>query len=132
MPNQEPPSTDPRPPKPPLRIAGIVFAMLINLVLISLVDLLATTLQWPRSTTLLIAVAAALLAGVLTTFYVGRRSGIHAFLGGMISIPLIAFIVFAGDWQAALYAGAFCALGGLLMEKFGPSRYRTPPSRRNE
>ena len=42
----------------------------------------------------------------------------------VISVPLVAWVAFPGDWQVALYAGAFCALAGLSMEKFGPARYR--------
>jgi hypothetical protein len=103
---------------------GILFATLVNLVFVTLVFLAAATWQWPRGATLVGVAVVAGLAGVLSALYVGRRSGIHAFLGGMISIPLIGLVASNGDWQAAIYAGAFCAFGGLLLEKFGPERFR--------
>lgn len=118
--------------KPPIRILAVIFAALLNLILVSLVFLASSTWLWSRGTTLLIVAAMGVLAGVLTAFYVGRRSGIHAFLGGMLSIPLIGWLSSSGDWQMAIYAGASCALGGLLLEKFGPERFRTPTPRRSD
>ncbi|MEZ4707909.1 MAG: hypothetical protein R3A44_11915 [Caldilineaceae bacterium] len=105
--------------RPPLRVAGILFGLLANLILVTLVSLLAAALDWSRGGLLIGAVVAAVTAGVLTARYVGARAGIHAFLGGMLSIPLLGLIAFSGDWQAAFFGGAFCALGGILMEKFG-------------
>ena len=37
-------------------------------------------------------------------------------IGGMASVPVLAFAVFGPDWQLAVLAGAFCALGGALTE----------------
>ncbi|MCB9147778.1 MAG: hypothetical protein H6641_03385 [Caldilineaceae bacterium] len=106
------------PARPPLRPAGVLFALLMNLILLTLLSLLATTLGWPRNALLTSAIVVALAVGGLTARYVGARAGIHAFLGGMLSIPLLGWIAFGGDWQIAFFGGAFCALGGILVEKF--------------
>ena len=115
-------SRQPTPPdgpsRPPLRLVGILFALLANLILVTLASLLAATWGWSRAWLLVASAAAALVAGVFTARFVGARAGIHAFAGGMLSVPLLGLITFGGDWQAAFYGGAFCALGGILMEKF--------------
>lgn len=104
--------------RPPLRVVGVLFALLATLILVTLASLLAAAMGWSRSGLLLSTALAAFVAGVLTARYVGARAAIHAFLGGMLSIPLLGLIAFSGDWQAAFFCGAFCALGGILMEKF--------------
>ncbi|MEZ4663335.1 MAG: hypothetical protein R2911_37800 [Caldilineaceae bacterium] len=108
--------------RPPVRAAGILFGLLANLILVTLVSLLVAALDWSRSGLLIGTAVAAVIAGVLTARYIGARAGIHAFLGGMLSIPLLGLIAFGGDWQAAFFGGAFCALGGILMEKFSSGK----------
>ena len=71
---------------------------------------LATMLWW------LTGIAAPLLAGGLTAYYTGVRGGIHAFSGGLLSIPIFGLFVFPNAWQLAIFAGAFCTLGGAIME----------------
>lgn len=61
-------------------------------------------------------IIAPLVAGGLTALYVQQRGGIHALLGGMISVPLLGLFVFPGLWQLAILAGAFCTLGGAVVE----------------
>jgi hypothetical protein len=107
-----------RPPKPALRITGIGFAFALNLFLISVTSLLGT--GWGMAVDLLtpLILIAAVFAGLITTWYVGARSGIHAFLGGLLSIPVLGLFVLAGNWQLSLLAGSFCALGGIVGEFF--------------
>ncbi len=107
-----------RPQRPPLRLAGIVFALALNLFLVSVVFLTAGS--WGVEGSLLIAalLTVAVAAGVLTTLYVGARSGIHAFIGGLLSVPFIGFFVVPNNWGFALLAGSFCALGGIAGEFF--------------
>jgi hypothetical protein len=40
----------------------------------------------------------------------------HAFLGGILSIPILGLFVLPGAWQLAIFAGAFCTLGGAVTE----------------
>jgi hypothetical protein len=56
------------------------------------------------------------VAGVLTTLYVRQRGGIHAFIGALITLPLMALFVFHGNWQSAVLAAALCALAGAVSE----------------
>jgi hypothetical protein len=65
---------------------------------------------------LVLRLLAPLVAGLMTALYVRQRGGIHAFIGGMITIPLLALLVFYGNWQSALLAGALCALAGAIGE----------------
>ncbi len=34
----------------------------------------------------------------------------------MLSVPILAIYVFALNWQLAVFAGAFCGLGGAMTE----------------
>jgi hypothetical protein len=105
-----------RPPKPALRITGIVFAFALNLFLISVISLLGTGTRVDPNTLTVLILVAAVLAGLLTTWYVGARSGIHAFIGGLLSAPFLGLFVLVGNWQLSLLAGSFCALGGIAGE----------------
>lgn len=107
----------PKPGKPPLLWTGVLFAFAANVFLVTVIDLLISRLQVGLNFELLATVAAPLTVGVLTTLYVGLRGGMHAFIGGMASIPVLALWVFADRWPLALFAGAFCGLGGALAEK---------------
>lgn len=100
----------------PIQWAGVIFAIASTMLLVTVVDLAI------RDRDVVVALAAALrllaplLAGVLTALYVRYRGGIHAFIGGMITVPLLALLVFQGNWLSALLAGALCALAGALSE----------------
>ncbi|MBX3001951.1 MAG: hypothetical protein KF893_25730 [Caldilineaceae bacterium] len=107
-----------RPPKPALRITGIAFAFALNLFLISVTSLAGTSWDLPVDLLTALILIAAVIAGLLTTWYVGARSGIHAFIGGLVSAPVLGLFVLAGNWQLALLAGSFCALGGIAGEFF--------------
>jgi len=74
------------------------------------------SLQTDARMGLFAVVGAALVAGVLTALYVRQRGGMHALIGGMSSVPLLALFILPGNWQLALFAGAFCTLGGTLTE----------------
>jgi hypothetical protein len=100
-------------------VAGIAFAFAINLLLVSLVFVFFSS-GWQIASDLLVGIAlvVALFAGILTTWYVGPRSGIHAFIGGLLSVPVLGIFVIPGNWGIALLAGSFCAAGGILGEFF--------------
>ncbi len=102
--------------KPPIRWLGVLFAVAMNLVLVTLADLAVRQLGLTVTPSVFVRLVAPFIAGLLTTLYVGQRGGIHAFLGGLISIPLLALFVLTGAWRVSLLAGAFCAFGGTLTE----------------
>ena len=102
--------------RPPIQWAGVLFALVCTLLLVTGVDMMMSNLRLATELALGLRLAAPLLAGVLTALYVGPRAGIHAFIGGMISIPLLAVIIFPGNWQSAVLAGALCALAGAIGE----------------
>lgn len=104
------------PTKPPLRWTGILFAMAANLLLVTLTDAMVTRMGGSLNWEMLATVAAPLLAGVLTARYAGERGAMHAFLGGAISAPVISVLVFSGAWPPAVFAMAFCTLGGAFTE----------------
>jgi hypothetical protein len=103
------PSTPP--PKPPLRWTGVLFALAANWFLVTASDRALSQIS-----AILPVILAPLVAGGLTAFYTRQRGGIHAFLGGMLSVPLLGLLVYPGSWQLALLAGAFCTLGGAVLE----------------
>ena len=102
--------------KAPLSWQGALFAFATNLLLVTVLTGLVQTLTLPIEYEIIATLLGPLLAGALTALYVRQRGGMHAFLGGMLSgLPLTIFI-FQGAWQPALYAGAFCTIGGALTE----------------
>lgn len=101
---------------PPLQWAGILFAVAGNLLLVTVVDLALAERNLALWVALLLRLLAPIVAGFLTAFYVRQRGGIHAFIGGMITIPILSLLVFAGNWQSGLLAGALCALAGAVSE----------------
>lgn len=103
--------------KAPLLWTGVLFAFAANVLAVTLVDLLLSRLRAGLNFELLATVAAPVVVGLLTARYVGRRGGMHAFIGGMASIPILALWVFPDRWPLALFAGAFCGLSGALAEK---------------
>ncbi len=102
--------------RPPIQWAGVLFALVCTLLLVTGVDMIMSNRTMDTGLALALRLLAPVLAGVLTAFYVGQRAGIHAFIGGMISIPLLALLVFPGNWQSAVLAGALCALVGTIGE----------------
>lgn len=100
----------------PIQWTGVIFAIACNMLLVTVVDLAIRDRGLAVTLAVALRLLAPIVAGVLTAYYVRQRGGIHAFIGGMISIPLLAFLVFQGNWQSALLAGALCALAGALAE----------------
>ncbi|MBX3010149.1 MAG: hypothetical protein KF832_01535 [Caldilineaceae bacterium] len=106
----------PTQPPSPIQWVGVLFAIASNLLLVTVVDLSLAGRVLPLWVALLFRFLAPIIAGVVTTLYVGQRGGMHAFIGGMITIPLLALLVFGGNWLSALLAGALCALAGAVCE----------------
>jgi len=102
--------------KPPLSWQGVLFAFAANTFLVTVLTELVQTLTLSIEYEAIATLFGPLLAGVLTALYVRQRGGMHAFLGGMASVAPLMFFVFLGSWQPALYAGAFCTIGGALTE----------------
>jgi hypothetical protein len=103
-------------PKPPLRWTAVLFAFAANMLLVTLANNVVQALQWPTEFEVLATLVAPLTAGVLTALYASVRGGMHAFLGGLLSmLPLLLF-TFGGVWQLAVFAACFCTLGGALTE----------------
>jgi hypothetical protein len=102
--------------KPPLRWTGVLFAFAANLLLVTLAGMLISRLWRSPNLELLATVAAPLLAGVLTALYTQKRGAVHAFLGGILSLPILALFVFPIAWTPAILAAAFCTLGGAFTE----------------
>ena len=102
--------------KQPLRWTGVLFAFAVNLLLVTVTRGLVQVVEMPFEFNVLDTMVAPLVAGLLTAFYVGQRGAMHAFLGGMASVPVLAFFIFDGAWQFAIFAGAFCTLGGAITE----------------
>lgn len=117
-------STAPVEPKPPLSWQGALFAFATNMLLVTVLNGLVQTMNLPVEFEAIATLAGPLVAGVLTALYVGQRGGMHAFLGGMLSILPLTIFIFQGSWQPAVYAGAFCTIGGALTEVTLRSRKR--------
>jgi hypothetical protein len=105
-----------QPTRAPIQWRGIVYALAANLLLVTLGETLARQFGLATNLWLLTGVVAPLLAGVLTAYYTGARGGIHAFIGALLSIPIFGLFIFPNAWQLAIFAGAFCTLGGAFME----------------
>ncbi len=103
-------------PKPPLRWTGALFAFAANVLLVSVADSLVGRVQGGLNLELLATVVAPLLAGVLAARYAGARGAMHAFVGAALSTPVLAYVVFDGAWPLAIFAMAFCTLGGAFTE----------------
>ena len=102
--------------KPPLRWTGILFALAANLLLVTLADTIAGRIGGSLYWELLATVVAPLTAGVATALYTGVRGAMHAALGGLLSLPVLALVVFPSAWSLAVLSAAFCALGGAFTE----------------
>jgi len=107
-----------KPDKGPIRFTGILFALAANMFLVTAADALVKGLDLSISFEVLATLVAPFIAGTGTALYVKQRGGIHAFIGGLLSIPLLTYLVFGGYWQFGILAGAFCGLAGALTEIF--------------
>ncbi len=116
--SQSPRKTTPanRSAKPPLSWKGVLFAFAANMLLVTVGTGLVQTLRLPIEFEIIATLIGPMLTGVLTAFYTRQRGAMHAFLGGMLSVLPLTFFIFGGAWQPALYAGAFCTIGGALAE----------------
>lgn len=108
----------------PLQWTGVLFAIACNLLFVTLVDLAIGDRTLDPRLVLVLRLLAPMVAGLLTAFYVRRRGGIHALIGGMITIPLFVFLIFIGNWPFALLVGALCAFGGAVGEGIVRQRIR--------
>lgn len=115
-----------RPVKTPIRITGILFALAANVLLSTLADIVVSSLGLRFTFEIAATVIAPFAAGVLTALYVRQRAAVHAFVGGMLSIPVLALYTFGLNWQFAMFAGAFCGVGGAMAEIL--MRQRSRPS----
>ena len=100
----------------PIQWTGVLFALACTMLLVTAVDLVIRNQGLAVNLAVALRLLAPVVAGLLTALYVRQRGGIHAFIGGMITIPLLALLVFQGNWQSALLAGALCALAGAVSE----------------
>jgi Na+/H+ antiporter NhaA len=103
-------------PAAPLSWTGIVLAFALNLMLVTLGLFFAQSSGIPNQAATPIALGGALVAGIIAGLYVGKRSAMHTFLGGMLSAIALMVFVLPGKWSFALLAGSLCALGGILVE----------------
>lgn len=94
----------------------VIFAVALNMILVTLADLTINQLGLPVTASALIRLIAPFLAGVLTALYAVERAGVHAFLGGLISIPLLVTFVLPGAWPVSVLAGILCGMGGAVTE----------------
>ncbi len=105
------------PTRPPLRPAGIVFAFALNLLLVTLALFVGSGLPAGNGLLAGLPLLGSLVAGLATGLYVRQRAAIHAALGGLFSVPLLALLILPGaNWGLAILTGAFCAVGGILAE----------------
>lgn len=105
-----------RTPRAPIQWTGVLFATAANLLLVNLAHRVVRAQTADPTWEMAATFVAPLLVGMATVWYVRRRGGMHAFLGGLLSIPLLAMTAFDGNWQFALIAGAMCGMGGSLFE----------------
>ncbi len=109
--------SEPSSARPPVRIAGVIFAFALNLLLSTLGLFVGNGFPQAPGMLVVAVLVGALLAGLLVTLYARERTAVHAFLGGFLSAPVLALWVFPGqNWRFALLAASFCALGGILSE----------------
>lgn len=104
------------PPRRPLRWQGVIFAFAANLLLVTGGDALARRLQVGLEAEVLATVVGPLIAGAATALYTRSRGGMHALLGALIALPVIAFVIFPAAWPLAVFATAFCTMGGAITE----------------
>jgi hypothetical protein len=102
--------------KPPIRWTGVLFALAANTLLVTLADSLVARIGGSLNLEMLATVVAPLIAGIVSALYTRERGTMHAFLGALLSMPILYLVVFAGAWPLAVFAMAFCTLGGAFTE----------------
>ena len=102
--------------KPRLQWTALLFAFAANILFVTVADTLAQRSGIGPIGSLAAATVVPLIVGALTSLYAGTRGGMHAFIGGILSIPVLTFAVFNGLWQLAFFSGAFCTIGGSITE----------------
>jgi hypothetical protein len=105
----------------------VVFAFAATLLLVTVMDGLVRTMQLDPTFEALATLVAPFAAGVLTAFYARVRGGMHAALGSVLSVPVLAIFIFDGAWTLAVLAGCFSILGGAITELL--LRSRSAPAR---
>jgi len=98
--------------KEPIRWTGVLFAFAANLLLVTITDYFVG----PNGSNALPVVIAPLIAGGATAIYVGMRGGLHALIGAVVAMPVLAIVVFPTAWPLAIFATLFCILGAVLTE----------------
>ncbi len=105
------------PSRRPLRADGVLFAGAANVLLVTAGVFLGSMFGENLLLLNLTVLGGAFLAGLLTGLWVRARAAIHAFLGGLLSAPILALWILPNtNWRYALLSGAICAVGGILME----------------
>lgn len=102
--------------RPPLQWTGVLFAFALNLLLITVADLAVRRSGLDPMYEAIATMLAPVVAGLLAALYVKQRGGIHAVLGGLISIPFLILYTFSGVAAYAVFAGALCGLSGAITE----------------
>ncbi len=103
-------------PKPPLRWTGVIFAFAMNLLLVTLTHSAVQALHLSLNSELLATVIAPLIAGAATAYYAKARGGVHALIGSIFALPILGLYVFPNAWPLAVFAAAFCTMGGAVTE----------------
>jgi hypothetical protein len=103
-------------PKPPLRWTGIIFAFAMNVLLVTFTHSVIQALRLSLNSELLATVVAPLIAGAATAAYVRSRGGVHALIGSLLALPILGLYVFPSAWPLAIFAAAFCTMGGAAAE----------------
>ncbi len=104
-------------PRRPLRVDGILFAWAANVLLVTAGFFLGSMLGESLVLLNVTVLGGAFLAGLLTGLWVRSRAAIHAFLGGLLSAPILALWILPNtNWRYGILSGAVCAVGGILME----------------
>lgn len=100
-----------------IRWTAVIFAFAANLLLFTLTNALAG-LVFGEGAILWASIIGPVIAGALTAIVARQRGGIHAFLGGAATVPIIVWLILPGAWRTAIFAACFCTMGGALTEIF--------------
>lgn len=101
--------------KPRLKWQPVVFAFAGNLLFLTLAYGAANTFFFGQAI-LWLTLIGPVVAGILTALLARQRGGIHAFIGGVASIPVIVFFILPGAWRTAIFAACFCTIGAAITE----------------
>ena len=109
---QPPPGTN---RKPGIVWTAVIFGFALNLLLFTVVNA-AVGFLVTSDLLLWVSMLGPLAAGALTALVARQRGGIHALLGGLGTVPIIALYILPGAWRTAVFAACFCTIGGSLTE----------------